>query len=39
VCAGLATAHADRVKAGGEVVEAARARITDAGRKALAEGP
>jgi hypothetical protein len=36
VRAGLATAHAERVKAGGQTVEVARVRITDAGRRALA---
>jgi hypothetical protein len=33
---GLATAVADRVVAGGKTVEVARVRITDAGRRALA---
>jgi hypothetical protein len=37
VRAGLATAAAERVVAGGETVEIARVRITAAGRKALAE--
>jgi hypothetical protein len=36
VRAGLATATAERVVAGGKTVEVARVRITDAGRRALA---
>lgn len=35
VRAGLATATAERVAAGGPMVEVARVRITDAGRRAL----
>jgi acyl-coenzyme A thioesterase PaaI-like protein len=35
--AGLATAQAERVVAGGKTVEVARVRITDAGRRVLAE--
>jgi hypothetical protein len=35
--AGLATAQADRVVAGGRTMEVARVRITDAGRRALGE--
>jgi hypothetical protein len=34
--AGLATAKAERVMAGGRAIEVARARITEAGRRALA---
>jgi hypothetical protein len=37
VRAGLATATAERVATGGRMVEVARVRITDAGRRALAE--
>jgi hypothetical protein len=37
VRAGLATAKAERVVAGGESVEVARVRITEAGRPALGE--
>jgi hypothetical protein len=37
VRAGLATAQAERVVAGGKTVEVARVRITEAGRGALAE--
>jgi hypothetical protein len=35
--AGLATAKAERVVAGGRAIEVARVRITEAGRRALAE--
>jgi hypothetical protein len=35
--AGLATAKAERVVAGGRTVEVARVRITEAGRQAFAE--
>jgi hypothetical protein len=35
VRAGLATAAAERVMAGGEMAEIARLRITEAGRRAL----
>jgi hypothetical protein len=38
VNAGLATATAERVVAGGKTIEVARVRITEAGRRALA-GP
>ena len=37
VTAGLANATAERVVAGGKAIEVARVRITEAGRKALAE--
>ena len=37
VRAGLASASSERVRAGREVIEVARVRITDAGRRALAE--
>jgi hypothetical protein len=37
VSAGLATATPERALAGGKPVDATRARITDAGRRALAE--
>jgi|HubBroStandDraft_6_1064221.scaffolds.fasta_scaffold6207444_1 hypothetical protein len=37
VSAGLATAMAERVYAGGKPVEVTRVRITDAGRRALAD--
>jgi hypothetical protein len=37
VRAGLATAKAERVVAGGRAMEIARVRITEAGRRALAE--
>jgi hypothetical protein len=37
VSAGLATAMPDRVFAGGKPVEVTRVRITDAGRRALAD--
>jgi hypothetical protein len=37
VRAGLATANAERVVAGGLKLEVARVRITEAGRRALAE--
>jgi hypothetical protein len=37
VRAGLASASAERVVAGGRTVEVARVRITEAGRKAIAE--
>jgi hypothetical protein len=37
VSAGLATAMAERVFAGGKPVEVTRVRITDAGRRALAD--
>jgi hypothetical protein len=36
VRAGLATAQAERVVAGGRTIEVARVRITEAGRRALA---
>jgi hypothetical protein len=39
VRAGLATAHTERVVAGGRRLEVARVRITEAGRRALAERP
>jgi len=39
VQAGLATAHSQRVVAGKRVIEITRMRITEAGRKALAEKP
>jgi hypothetical protein len=35
--AGLATAEAERVMAGGRSMEVARVRITEAGRRVLAE--
>jgi hypothetical protein len=35
--AGLATAKAERVVGGGKTIEVARVRITEAGRRALAE--
>jgi hypothetical protein len=35
VCAGLATATAERVVAGNKTIEVARVRITEAGRRAL----
>jgi hypothetical protein len=35
--AGLATAKTDRIVAGGRPMEVARVRITDAGRRSLAE--
>jgi hypothetical protein len=35
---GLATAHAERVRAGKRAIKVTRMRITDAGRRALA-GP
>jgi hypothetical protein len=34
---GLATARAERVVAGGRLIEVARVRITEAGRRAMAE--
>jgi hypothetical protein len=37
VRAGLATAKAERVVAGGRTIEVARVRITEAARRALAE--
>jgi hypothetical protein len=37
VGAGLATARPERTPAGGKPVDATRVRITDAGRRALAE--
>jgi hypothetical protein len=37
VRAGLATARAERVVAGGKPIEVARVRITDAGRRAIGE--
>ena len=37
--AGLATAKAERVVGGGKTIEVARVRITEAGRRALAERP
>jgi hypothetical protein len=37
VNAGLATATAERMVAGGKTIEVARARITEAGRKVLSE--
>jgi hypothetical protein len=37
VRAGLATAQAERMVAGGKAIEVARVRITDAGRRALRE--
>jgi hypothetical protein len=37
--AGLATAKAERVMAGGRAIEVARARITEAGRRALTGAP
>ncbi len=37
VSAGLATATPERVSTGGKPVEVTRVRITDAGRRALAE--
>jgi hypothetical protein len=37
VHAGLATAKAERVVAGGRAIEVARVRITEAGRRALAK--
>jgi hypothetical protein len=37
VRAGLATAQAEPILAGGRAVEVSRVRITDAGRRALAE--
>jgi hypothetical protein len=37
VRAGLATVHTERVVAGGRRLEVARVRITEAGRRALAE--
>jgi hypothetical protein len=39
VRAGLATAKAERVVAGGRAMEVVRVRITDAGRQALANEP
>jgi hypothetical protein len=35
---GLATLTSSKVRAGGKVIEVAKARITEAGRDALAEG-
>jgi hypothetical protein len=35
VCDGLASATPERVVSGGETIEVARVRITEAGRKAL----
>jgi len=37
VRAGLATARAERVVAGGKPIEVARVRITDAGHRAIGE--
>jgi len=37
--AGLATAKAERVVGGGKTIEVARVRITEAGRRPLAERP
>jgi hypothetical protein len=39
VRAGLATAKAERVMAGGRSMEVARVRITDEGRRALVKNP
>lgn len=38
VRAGLVTAHAERVVAGGKKIEVASLRITEAGRRALSSG-
>ena len=38
VRAGLATVHTERVVAGGRRLEVARVRITEAGRRAVADG-
>jgi hypothetical protein len=38
VNAGMATATAERMVAGGKTIEVARVRITEAGRRALVEG-
>ena len=37
IAAGLASAHAERVVAGGKAIEIARVKITDAGRRALSQ--
>jgi hypothetical protein len=39
VRAGLATAQAERIGAGGRMIEVARVRITEAGRQALTDKP